>query len=319
MIRLPVTGLMIFWISLMFSDVAYTQGVEAQARAAFHEGISAFEAGDTQRAVEKFRQANALHSSWKLLYNIGQCEALLNRHGLALEAFEAYLSLGGVNVPAERHTEVLAELDRLRPLVGFLMIRGPAGAEIWIDDVPRGQIPLHHHLRLAIAVDHRVVIEKNDEVLLSRTVRVGGGDRLELLVPEPVAVPPPESPVTPLPVPVPPLRRNTSKTWGWVGLGAGAALLAGGAVTGGLALSINGELDETCPGGVCPPAEHEKIDKRDTLATLTNVLLGVGAAAALAGTLMLTVFASDEAPPQGIALVPVVRPTSCGATVRWRF
>ena len=52
-------------------------------------------------AVRAFRSANEINPSWKIEFNIGQCEAALKRYGLAMEAFEKYLALGGDEVPTD--------------------------------------------------------------------------------------------------------------------------------------------------------------------------------------------------------------------------
>jgi hypothetical protein len=107
---------------------------------------------------------------------------------------------------------------------------------------------------------------------------------------------------------------------GWWALGTGGALLVAGAVMGGVALHLNAELGDECPGGSCPPAYHSELDTRDHLAVSSTILLGAGVAASAVGILILSVFSR---PPKGeapkTAFTPVATPGTAGATWAWRF
>lgn len=291
---------------------------EKAARKAFKEGVAHFEAGRMEEAVTAFRGAYALSPSWKLLYNIGQAEAAAKHHGAALEAFEQYLSEGGDDINDARRNEVVAEVKRLREMVGLLEFDAPDGAQVTIDGAARGRTPLPGRVRVAAGIDHEVLITMGEEVLVQRTVRVGGNETL-------VVSTTPDPPPSPPPVPQPPLPAapddggSTVKTLGWVTAGLGAALLIGGGVTGGLALSKNKDIEDNCPGGECEPPYHDDVDSRDALATTSTVLFAVGGAALVAGVLMLTLSGGDEEPSADVAVLPVVGSDTAGAAVEWRF
>ena len=109
-------------------------------------------------------------------------------------------------------------------------------------------------------------------------------------------------------------------THGWIALGVSGALLISGAVTGGLALSLDKELEDKCTGGVCEPGQHDDLDRRNRLARSSTILLGTGVVAALTGILVLAVFAPDEdAEPAKVALRPAASPAYAGASLEWRF
>ena len=82
------------------------------AKKLFEQGVEQFKTGDIEAAAESFRSAHGMHPHWKIFFNIGQCEALLKRYGLALEAFESYLVGGGDEIPTERQAEVQREVAR---------------------------------------------------------------------------------------------------------------------------------------------------------------------------------------------------------------
>ena len=75
---------------------------ERKAREAFQRGAEFYGQAQYAKAAEAFREAYRLRPSWRLFFNIGQCSAAAKEYGLALEAFESYLSEGGDEVPVEK-------------------------------------------------------------------------------------------------------------------------------------------------------------------------------------------------------------------------
>ncbi|MBK8937368.1 MAG: tetratricopeptide repeat protein [Polyangiaceae bacterium] len=63
---------------------------------------------------------------------------------------------------------------------------------------------------------------------------------------------------------------------------AGVALLTG-AITGGVALSQVSDLEAGCPGGFCPPAQHDLLSTHRALTTTSTVAFSIGGAAAVVG------------------------------------
>jgi len=289
---------------------------EKQARKAFKDGVAHFEAGRMEEAVEAFRKAYAMNPSWKLLYNIGQAEAAAKHHGAALEAFEQYLSEGGDDLAPARRDEVVGEIKRLREMVGLLEFEAPDGSLVYVDGVERGTTPLPGRVRVAAGVDHEVKIILGADVLVKRVLRVGGNETLVVsTTPDPPPPPPPGS-RTPT---EPEGNGSAIRTWGWITTSVGAALLITGGITGGVALSKDKDIQGWCPDGECEKQYHDDVDTRDALATTTNVLLCVGAAAAVAGVLMLTVPGGDEEPTENVAVLPLLGGDTAGAAVEWRF
>jgi hypothetical protein len=135
----------------------------------------------------------------------------------------------------------------------------------------------------------------------------------------------PKDPVTPEPLPkkqqTPPLRVG-----GAVTLGLGAAALIAGAVTGGLALSLDKSLDsEKCPDNQCYAEYSDDVDRRDSLSLATDILLIAGSTATIAGVLMV-VFSYPEfrrsekkGRSEAITVRPIVGRTFVGTSVTWSF
>ena len=288
---------------------------EKQARASFQEAVEKFDAGDYEGAVALFRKAYELNPSWKIFYNIGQCEAALKRHGEALDAFEQYLSEGGDEVEVKRREEVLAEVARLRQMSGSIEIAAPEGATIWVGGVERGRAPLPGRIRVAAGVDHAVRVELDGEVLLDRAVRVGGEENLLV-----DANPRPQEPAPVAAEDGKAIRDRKVRTAGWIAVGVGAAALVGGAITGGLALSADKSIQDACPGGVCTSEKRGEVDRRDALALTTDILIPAGAAIAVTGAVLLIVFRDKErADGDAVAFSPIVTADGAGAVAAWRF
>jgi len=96
---------------------------------------------------------------------------------------------------------------------------------------------------------------------------------------------------------------------------AGGALLVGSLVTGVLALTTESDLESRCSEGAdgtwaCPEGAQADADRGRTLALLSDVFLGVGAAAAAAGVVLAFVLADDVPADRARASVACL-PGSC--------
>ena len=105
--RSIVAGLLILAALPLFSHSAQADDM-SDALKAFENAKVLFHELKYKEAADSFREAYKLKPNWKLLYNIGQSEAAGKRHGLALQAFESYLSQGGDDIEESR----LAAVDR---------------------------------------------------------------------------------------------------------------------------------------------------------------------------------------------------------------
>ncbi len=303
--------------------------VDDQAKQAFSEGAEFFSAGDYVAAAEAFRRAYGLNPSWKIQYNIGQSEAACKRHGLALEAFEKYLSQGGDDIPEDRRAEVLKSVEELRQIVGTLEFNGEAGVDIYVDDMQRGTTPLPGRVKVAAGTEHLVEARRGDEVVLSRRVTVGGGENLiiGIAAADEKGAGTTTEQETVVEV-VPPVVVQTDaedhgrplRVAGWVLLGTGAAIAGGGAVMGGLALKKNDDLVAACgdvpPGAGCTA---QKRDSRDTFSTVSTILLGAGAAVAVTGLVLVIVGVKKGRSEQAVSMTPLSGPGFAGAALTGRF
>lgn len=295
---------------------------ESKAKAAFDQGVTHFKNERYEDAAAEFRRAYELHPTWKLLFNIGQCEAALKRYGLALDAFEAYLVDGGDEISVERQAEVQKEIDRLMRLSGELVLEAPAGAEVWVDGRKRATAPVPGPMRIAAGM-HQIQIKRGGAVLLDEQVRITGrgkstvkalpqgsskGKEALAATDETQEEEPAESEGT-----------STVTTWGWVLGGTGAALAIAGAVTGGVATSKHGELESACPDKTChSKSDYELRDQVDSLKLATDVLLPVGGAMVAAGIIMI-VYGSRQEKETALSVSPAFARGEGGLFVEGRF
>jgi hypothetical protein len=91
---------------------------------------------------------------------------------------------------------------------------------------------------------------------------------------------------------------STKKTLGWVALGVGAAGIAVGGITGGLALGKKGELEDSpeCEGTVCRRSTMQgELDSYAMLRTVSSVGFIAGGVLAATGVVLLVTGGSSEA------------------------
>jgi hypothetical protein len=314
-------------ISVLFLGVAIAlgaasaraQGDAAGAKAAFSRGSALFDKGDFVGASDAFREANRLNPSWKLYYNIGQAEAAAKRYGLALEAFERYLAEGGDEIAPDRNEEVIAEIKRLRELVGSLDIQAPAGSVVFVDDQERGPAPLPGVVKVAAGVDHEIRAEEDGAAVATRTVRVSGGDTLVVDLGGAAEGPSPADGSAAAPTEG---GSSALAKGGWALVGGGAAVVIAGVVTGVLAYKKDEILYDACSNGVCPDTADYRsdIDSMKAMAAVTDVLLFVGGAAVATGAALLIADKvrgkGDEEP---VSVSPVAGPGYGGAVIAGRF
>lgn len=325
--------LVLFALILTPAPSVFGDDTDAQARAeaAFQEGVSLYRDGSFTEAADAFRRANRLRMNWKILYNIGQSEASAKRSGLALQAFEEYLTRGGDDVSIERRDQVLQEIRRLKLLVGHLEIDAPDGAAVLVDGDERERTPLEGPVMISAGVPHQIKIVLGDETLLERTVRVSGGTTQKLVVEPPraestPAAPQPPPKAEPLPTEDGVTLKNdstaVSRTPRWVAgittAALGGALVVAGGALGGVALSKGIGLESNYPNGI-PQTEHGETKTVDNMALAADILIGAGAVAAVTGTILLILDRRHRRHAEDASVQPAIGIGAAGVTVRGTF
>ncbi len=290
-------------------------------------GVLLYEQGEYQAAARAFREAYRLRPTWKLLFNVGQCEATIKRYGLAVEAFEGYLISGGDDVPLDRRDYVVEELRRLQPVVGRLDLIAPNGVEVRVDGEHRTEMPLPGPVRIS-AGTHDVAFWRNGEEVFRKTVNIAGGMTTSVEWHE--ETPSPSTP-TPAPQPMKPVAETVDTAAagetveispkpmtpiGWAAVGTGLAITAAGAVTGALAIRKAGTLEENCEvKSECPATNRDLQTSSTRLATTTDVLLPVGIAVAVMGVVLVILGKRQQRNERALGL----QPNGAGLMVEGRF
>jgi tetratricopeptide (TPR) repeat protein len=149
-------------------------GAQDSARQFFFKGQTAFANNNYAEAARLFRTAYSLQPSWKLFYNIGQAEESAKHYGLALDAFELYVSKGGDDISQERQQEILKEISYLRNMVGIIEIEAPDGSELFVDSSSRGTKPFKGIIRTAVG-KHTVQLKYKNKIIYNKNITISKG------------------------------------------------------------------------------------------------------------------------------------------------
>ncbi len=234
------------------------------ARKAYQAAIELVEAGRFAEGLAGFQRAYDLSPSYVILYNIGKAAALSGDPARALAAYRCHLAHGGAAVDPKQHSEVSAEIDRLRSEVGLLVVEvDQPGAKIEVDGAPAGMSPLEAPIE--VNPGKRLVRVRGARVE-SRAVDVLRGGRL----------------VTKFQVGVP--EEPKGQAFRFPSSAVGVSWVVAGllgvstAVTGTLALVGSKDIeDDTYLGPGQLPTQgsdlDDKVERTRALATATDVLL----------------------------------------------
>jgi hypothetical protein len=150
------------------------------ARAAFQRGVELFHEGDFTAALLEFQKADRIGPSYRIQYNIAQTYYELHDYVASLKAFKLYLANGEAEIPAARKSQVEDTIQRLQARIASLDISvGVEGALVSLDDVPVGVSPLPGPVPANPGL-RRVSAVKAGMPIVSRSVTVSGGDRVEI-------------------------------------------------------------------------------------------------------------------------------------------
>lgn len=268
------------------------------AREHFQRGQVAYDTGDYDTAVREWTRAYTLDARPALQYNLAQAYERLGRLDEAARAYSLYIdNTTGDDPRVQTARARLASLRERLTQTAIVLRGGPEGAAIFVDGQDRGRLPHPDPLRVDPG-SHRIVVRANGYADFVSVVAVSAGQQAEV----PIEMHPGVSG-----------QASTGgggvSTIGVIVAAAGGAILIGGAVTGGLALSA---------AGSAPASTGAQADEARTLALVTDVLLPVGAVAAITGVVLMFVLQDSGG---GIAdlVVPVVGPDYAGLSVQGAF
>lgn len=278
---------------------------EAMAQSLFDAGRALMADGKIAEACEKFEESNRIAPSAGTSLNLGKCLESSGRTASAWAAYKRAIGLGRATGQT-RHVaagetfvaDIEPRLSKLRveatdPAPGLVVKRGGAvlgGAAL---GVPLAVDPGEHTIEAAAP----------GRTPWSTRVVVEPGTPETVVVIPPLAASGAASPRLP-PPPPPSDDRDTLRLAGLVVGGAGLAGVVVGVAFGVMTLSDATAAEEDpslCPAHRCTPAGEDAIASAETKAWVSNVALGVGAAAVITGGVLVVLSLGDDAPPSATA------------------
>jgi len=268
-------------------DAAAKPGSD-EASTRFRSGVAFYNDKDFQAALVEFKRAYELAPNYKVLFNLGQTSRELDDYATALSAFEQYLREGGNEILPARRKDVRSFIDELKKKVGTITVEtNVEGAEILVDDLPRGVTPL------AAPVLVNVGRRKFSATLkgynpTQRVVEVAGMEQstvgLELTkIDKPVELPKPD------PSKPPPEAETPVAAWVVFSATAASAIVTG--VMGGLALSARSDLDAALAAFPGDAAAIDDAQSRTNTFALSFDIVGAVTIAGAVTTVILFVLA----------------------------
>jgi hypothetical protein len=269
------------------------------------QGLGFVQKENYPAALDAFEEAYRLDPTPKRLYNIAMCQKALYRYVDSIAAFRQFLKQGGNDITADLRQDAQNAIREMEHLIGKLKLKGaPDGVKVLIDGKEVAETPLAGPILLDPG-EH--TLEVTGVLRRELVIKSGSDSEVVVLAPSTDAQ----------------TRDRTLRKMGWIGIGTGGAALIAGVITGSLALNLNtGLKDAGCAASSgCDEskygADHEK---RDDLATTTNVLLGVGGAVAVAGGVLLFLsYRGEQNVESKIAVSPVAGASMAGFAVNGRF
>ena len=246
-----------------------------EARARYERGMQLYNEGASEGALVEFERAYQLAPSYRLLYNIALIRLQLNDYAQALKAFQEYLAEGGTEIASVRRSEVERHVANLKTKIGRLqLVSGAHGADVLVDDVVVGRIPLAEVLVLNPG-RRRIGITRGG--LSSATVvSIAGQDFLKLELSLDSPAPQPTAHVR--------VAASPNRTPMYVSWTVTAALAAATTVVVILAVGAMSDLDDQRTQATTRAQLDEANSKMMQFALATDILAG---ATAIAGATAL--------------------------------
>ncbi len=282
--------------SLVFALLAVSEVVAAEspekseARALFERGVEAYQHGQFEVARTQFAESFSRRNMPEVLFNLAMTDRALGHHAQALSELDQYAHLAKSDaLPPERRQKLEHVRSELAMKVGRIELVGrtpdmvisvdelPATAdEMWVE-------PGKHVIVVARA--NAAPWTRSPSVLAGATFMLDVG-ALENKIAAPVFSP--SSAATPTEDRPRARFLSTSHGRAAVALGViGLGVLVGAAVTGGISISDRSDYDASCKHGTCNDAVYRE---GQTLSYATDVLIGLGSAAALTSIVLIATY-----------------------------
>jgi hypothetical protein len=282
----------------------------AAARQLFAEALHDEQEKRFGVALDGFRRVRDARDTAPVEYRIATCLEGLGRLADAISAYDAAIRLGegdaaAADVAAGSRERIDALSKRVAHLTLTLSARAPLDAEIRLDGKPQrsGDIVLDPG-------SHRVEAAATGSTPFRSDVAIPEGGRLSLTVP----LDPPFAAATPSArvgderrAEATPAATSSTRTWGWIGIGAGGALLAASVTSIVLRESDIRTANRDCPGGGCVGSINGEALSATNRARIEGPLgFGLGAAGVVATGLGVALLVGAPSRAAALSFAPVV-------------
>jgi hypothetical protein len=275
---------------------AETSPAAVAAQARFDRGRALFLQDRFAEALPEFRASLETFRSPNTRLYAGLCLQRLGRLAEAHAELSRTLSEADALVATDRRYEGARDLARrgvaeLDPRVAQLSVRvvdPPPGVTVRVGDAALDASALG----VALPYDPAEVIVRAEApgfVSAQQSVRLTAGGRASIELALRPAPPATSAPVAFPDGTAPSTRGGGVRVAGFVIGGLGIASLVTFGVLGSMASSDFDELSRVCPRPACTAERVRQINDGEQLTTMANVTLGVGAAALVAGVVMIAV------------------------------
>jgi tetratricopeptide (TPR) repeat protein len=276
----------------------------ALAREHYQKGTKAYDLGVYDEAIKEYMEAYRIKDDPAILYNLGQAHRLAGHAAEAIRFYKMYLT----KVPrASNRDEVQLKIDELSKLV----------------DQQRKTQNLPPDQTIKPSVDTPTATPSSTTPTGSTTTPTGSTTTAQ---PEPSTAPATATTTTTAPSdatgtpaagttsPVDVHAGRSKKIAGFAVLGVGVAALAAGIALGVTAKSYSDELSQ--PNAVYDKDKHAQ---GETFGTVGPALIGVGAAAAVAGAVVAGLGFRDAKRARSLAVAPSVGASHAAVFASIRF
>lgn len=261
---------------LALSSTRAIAAVETSADALVARGLELRRQGKTAEALELFARAHSIAPSPRTFGQMGLAEASLQHWLDAEKHLDSSLASSDDSWVRKNKTLLEQAIDLTHKHVGHVSITGPTGAQVSIAGNVIGTLPIPAPIR---APEGNLLLSAIGPGYkqLTQTVTVPGGGRVSVtLVLEPLDV----RAAAPAAQPVVPLQHVDSGESHWRPWTAGALFAVGAAAIAWGAIWVAVDGNNSCGDG---PTCHDVYNTRKP----GWVILGVGAAAAVSGGIVL--------------------------------
>jgi hypothetical protein len=288
------------------------ESANPEAARLFEEGERLFATdADYPAALDRFRRSYDLEPSARALNGVVVANQMLGRHVEAFEGLERLLAEFGPSLSEGQRARIQRRQDELRARIGVVEIRADQrDARILVDGRELGRGPLRTQVRVAPG-SHTIVATLPGHDPATRAVVVAAGRTVT-------------ADIVLAPIPVRVERTQFTRRWKpwipWLTVGAGAALVAGGAA---FRISADRDYDRAVeiaeerwrpdqrPFDITSLDEYQRAETKNAVAIS---MWTVGGAAAVTGAVLVILNQ-----PRAIERRPVVVPTGTGAVLHMSF